>query len=186
MLNKKAPIAIGLTVAALLLAAPSAASADSYVVGPRVSITHPTIGVCEVSSVIFGPGFFQSREHVPVSISGASAKDATITDNTARTDGSMVAEFRPPAHGTGTYELSFGGSRPYVATIIVSNGHDAVANCDHDPNVTAARITPTDGGATLAITGGSVSPLMIGGGAAALALGGVLVGVSMIRRARRG
>ncbi|MDT0156738.1 hypothetical protein Q9R19_03765 [Microbacterium sp. ARD32] len=185
MLNKKAPIALGIAVAALVLAGPSAASAATYADGPNAAVADPSIGVCEVSSVIFGAGFFQAGEHVPVSIAGTAAADATITDNTARSDGSMVASFRPPAHGQGAYELSFGGSRPYVATITVSDGHDAVANCDHDPNVTAARVASGDAD-TLAITGADVSPWMVGGGAAALALGSVLVGISMVRRARRG
>lgn len=183
MLNKKTTFVLGIAVAALVLAGPTAASAATYADGPNASVSDPSIGVCEVSSVIFGPGFFRSGEHVPVAISGASAVDATITENTARANGSMVATFRPPAHGTGTYELAFGGSRPYVATITVSDGHDAVANCDHDPNV-AARVA--SGGATLAVTGADVSPWVVGGGAAALALGGVLVGASKIRRTRRG
>lgn len=148
-------------------------------------MNHPSISVCEVSSVIFGPGFFQAGEHVPVSISGASAAGATITDNTAHADGSMVASFRPPADGQGAYELSFGGTRPYVATIVVSHGHDAVANCDHDPAVAAAAVH-SNAGPTLAITGGKVSGWAIGGGALALAAGGTLLVISARRRSRQG
>jgi hypothetical protein len=184
MLNKRKTAALGLAVAALVLAGPTAASAATYTDGPNVSVDHPGIGVCEVSSVIFGAGFFQAHEHVPVSISGANASGASITNNTARADGSMVASFRPPADGQGAYELSFGGSRPYVATIVVSHGHDAVANCDHDPNV--AALASTTSGTTLAITGGTVSGWAIGGGALALAAGGALVVVGAKRRSRQG
>jgi hypothetical protein len=69
--------------------------------------------------------------------------------------------------------------RTYTAVISVSDGGGCGA-----PAPAAAVVH--DDVTTLAITGGSVSPWMIGGGAAALAVGGVLVGISVIRRARRG
>ncbi len=189
MLKKLA--AISLTVGALVLTAPVAASAatavpaasDSYAETPRVTVDDPIIDICEVSTIVFGAGYFQPSETVGVSVSGLNAADSAVSGNTAAADGSLVLTFRPPSDGEGSYAIAFSGSRSYTATITVSHGHDSAVTCDHDPGVAAAGTElPLTGGMELALTGGSVSPWILGGGAAALVAGGALVAVGVSRR----
>lgn len=193
MLKKLA--AISLTAGALVIAAPSIATAastipdassDTYPAPPGVKVGDPIIDVCEVSTVVFGPGYFLPSETVPVSVSGKDAGTSAISGNTAGADGSLTLTFRPPTDGEGSYALAFAGSRPYTATITVSHGHDAASSCDHDPAVAAAgtELPLTGGGMELALTGGSVSPWVLGGGAAALVAGGALVATGVARRKR--
>ncbi|AKV85161.1 hypothetical protein SOM10_00260 [Microbacterium sp. CFBP9023] len=192
MLKKLA--AISLTAGVLVLMAPAVASAspvvptesDSYAGTPRVSVDDPIIDICEVSTVVFGAGYFLPSENVGVSVSGLNAGDSAVSGNTAAADGSLVVTFRPPADGEGSYALAFDGSRSYTATITVSHGHDSAVSCDHDPGVAAAgtELPLTGGGLELALTGGSVSPWVLGGGAAALVAGGVLVATGVTRRKR--
>lgn len=190
MLKKLA--AISLTVGALVLSAPLAAGAatattaasDSYAGTPSVSVDDPVIDICEVSTIVFGAGWFTPSENVGVSVSGLNAADSAVSGNTAAADGSLVLTFRPPADGNGAYAIAFSGSRSYTATVTVSHGHDSVSNCDHDPTVAAAgsELPLTGTGTELALTGGSVSPWILGGGAAALVAGGALVAVGITRR----
>lgn len=190
MLKKLA--AISLTVGALVLCAPIAADAataataasDSYSGTPSVSVDDPIIDTCEVSTIVFGAGWFQPSETVGVSVSGLNAADSAVSGNTAAADGSLVLTFRPPSDGEGSYGVAFSGSRSYTATITVSHGHDSVSKCDHDPTVASAgsELPLTGTGTELALTGGSVSPWIIGGGAAALVAGGALVAVGISRR----
>lgn len=193
MLKKLA--VIGLTAGALILCAPTVASAapagfdatDSYAGPPKVTVEEPIIDTCEVSTIVFGAGWFQPSETVAVSVSGLDGADASISGNTAAADGSLVLTFRPPADGDGVYAVTFTGSRSYTATITVSHGHDAAVTCDHDPVVAPAGtelpLTGSNaGGLELALTGGSVSPWILGGGATALVAGGVLVAVGVSRR----
>lgn len=193
MLKKLA--AISLTVGALVLIAPTAATAapsvpaatsGSYAETPDVRVNDPIIDICEVSTIVFGPGYFLPSENVGVSVSGLKAADSAVSGNTAGADGSLTLTFRPPADGEGSYGISFNGSRSYTATITVSHGHDAATSCDHDPAVAAAgtELPLTGGTIELALTGGSVSPWVLGGGAAALVAGGALVAVGAARRKR--
>lgn len=193
MLKKLA--AISLTVGALVLIAPTAATAapsvpaatsGSYAETPDVRVNDPIIDICEVSTIVFGPGYFLPSENVGVSVSGLKAADSAVSGNTAGSDGSLTLTFRPPADGEGSYGISFNGSRSYTATITVSHGHDAATSCDHDPAVAAAgtELPLTGGTIELALTGGSVSPWVLGGGAAALVAGGALVAVGAARRKR--
>ncbi|WEK62679.1 MAG: hypothetical protein P0Y60_08135 [Candidatus Microbacterium colombiense] len=193
MLKKLA--AISLTAGALVLIAPTvataatpvqAASSGSYAETPGVKVSDPIIDTCEVSTIVFGAGYFLPSEHVGVSVSGANAADAAVSGNTASADGGLTVTFRPPAEGEGSYAVAFGGSRPYTATITVSHGHDAATTCDHDPVVASAgtELPLTGGAIELALTGGSVSPWILGGGAAALVAGGALVAVGSARRKR--
>lgn len=190
MLKKLA--VISLTVGALVLLAPSAATAapsayaepDSYSGTPGVTVDDPIIGICEASTIVFGSGYFQPSETVGVSVSGFNAADARVSGNTAAADGSLVLSFRPPANGEGSYAVAFSGSRSYTATITVSHGQSAAANCDHDPAVAAGSEMPLTGDSLeLALTGGSASPWLLGGGAAALVAGGALA-IAGIRRKR--
>ncbi|GGM46193.1 hypothetical protein [Microbacterium saperdae] len=195
MLKKLA--AISLTAGALVLIAPTvataapsvpAAASDSYAETPGVRVNDPIIDSCEVSTIVFGAGYFLPSENVGVSISGANAADAAVSGNTAGADGGLTLTFRPPADGQGSYGVAFSGSRSYTATITVSQGHDAAASCDHDPSVVAGAGTelPLTGSGTieLALTGGSVSPWVLGGGAVALVAGGALVAAGAARRKR--
>lgn len=191
MLKKLA--AISLTVGALVLMAPVAANAatavpaasDSYATPPSVSVDDPIIDICQVSTIVFGAGWFQPSENVGVSVSGLNAADSAVSGNTAAADGSLVLTFRPPSNGEGSYSVAFAGSRSYTATITVSHGHDSASSCDHDPTVASAGSElPLTGGTELALTGGSVSPWVLGGGAAALVAGGALVAVGISRRKR--
>lgn len=193
MLKKLA--AISLTAGALVLVAPAvataastvpAASSDSYPSPPGAKVGDPIIDICEVSTIVFGPGYFLPSENVNVSVSGLNAGKSAVSGNTAAGDGSLTLTFRPPSDGEGSYAIAFNGSRPYTATITVSHGHDAAASCDHDPGVAAAgtELPLTGGGFELALTGGSVSPWILGGGAAALVAGGSLVAVGASRRKR--
>lgn len=191
MLKKLA--AISLTVGALVLCAPVAADAatavtaasDSYAGTPSVSVDDPIIDTCEVSTIVFGAGWFQPSETVGVSVSGLNAADSAVSGNTAAADGGLVLTFRPPSDGEGSYAVAFSGSRSYTATITVSHGHDSVSNCDHDPTVASAGSElPLTGGTELALTGGSVSPWILGGGAGALVAGGALVAIGVSRRKR--
>ncbi|AZH78091.1 MULTISPECIES: hypothetical protein [Microbacterium] len=193
MLKKLA--AISLTAGALVLLAPAvataaptvpAASTDSYSTPPGVKVGDPIIDICEVSTIVFGPGFFLPSENVNVAVSGLNAADAAVSGNTATADGSLTLTFRPPSDGEGSYAIAFNGSRAYTATITVSHGHDAAVSCDHDPGVAAAgsELPLTGDGFELALTGGSVSPWVLGGGAAALVAGGALVAVGASRRKR--
>lgn len=193
MLKKLA--AISLTAGALVLVAPAvataaptvpAASSDSYPSPPGVKVGDPIIDICEVSTIVFGPGYFLPSENVNVSVSGFNAGKAAVSGNTAAGDGSLTLTFRPPSDGEGSYAVAFGGSRSYTATITVSHGHDAAPTCDHDPAVAPAgsELPLTGGGFELALTGGSVSPWILGGGAAALVAGGALVAVGASRRKR--
>ncbi|MGM1017679.1 MAG: hypothetical protein ACQEW8_09105 [Actinomycetota bacterium] len=85
MLKKLA--AISLTAGALVLIAPSAASAaptdlasvsvssftdDPYANTPDVTVADPVISICEVSTIAFGSGYFQPSEQVAVSVSRVS------------------------------------------------------------------------------------------------------------------
>jgi hypothetical protein len=193
MLKKLA--AISLTAGALVLLAPAvataaptvpAASTDSYSTPPGVKVGDPIIDICEVSTIVFGSGYFLPSENVNVAVSGLNAADAAVSGNTATADGSLTLTFRPPSDGEGSYAIAFNGSRSYTATITVSHGHDAAVSCDHDPAVAAAgsELPLTGDGFELALTGGSVSPWVLGGGAAALAAGGALVAVGASRRKR--
>jgi hypothetical protein len=193
MLKKLA--AISLTAGALVLIAPTvaiaapvapAATSDSYPETPDVRVKDPIIDICEVSTIVFGPGYFLPSENVGVSVSGLKAADSSVSGNTAGADGSLTLTFRPPADGEGSYGISFSGSRSYTATITVSHGHDAATSCDHDPAVAAAgtELPLTGGTIELALTGGSVSPWVLGGGAVALVAGGALVAAGAARRKR--
>ncbi|MDQ0725953.1 hypothetical protein [Microbacterium sp. W4I20] len=192
MLKKLA--AISLTAGALVFIAPTVATAaqtvpaaesDSYAGTPGVKVGDPIIDTCEVSTVVFGAGYFLPSETVNVNVSGLNAGGASVSGNTASADGGLTVTFRPPADGEGSYTLAFGGSRPYTATITVSHGQDAAANCGHDPAVAPAGTEmPLTGGTELALTGGSVSPWMLGGGAVALVAGGALVAAGAARRKR--
>ncbi|WAA67375.1 hypothetical protein [Microbacterium oxydans] len=194
MLKKLA--AISLAAGALVLAAPAVATAapsapapsssGSYPSPPGVKVGDPIIDICEVSTIVFGPGYFLPSENVNVSVSGLNAGNAAVSGNTAATDGSLTLTFRPPSDGEGSYAIAFGGSRSYTATIAVSHGHDAASTCDHDPAVApaGAELPLTGDGFELALTGGSVSPWILGGGAAALVAGGALVAVGASRRKR--
>lgn len=201
MLKKLA--VISLTAGALVLSAPAVASAsptglvpiagDSYPGPPDAIVDSPVIDACEVSSIVFGSGYFNPGENVAVSISGANAADASYSGNIANAEGGMVMSFDPPAESTGTYEVAFTGTRSYTAVITVSRGHDAAVSCDHDPGVAAAGTElpltggeqPIAGGAIeLALTGGGVSPWLLGSGAVVLAAGGVLIAAGATRRKR--
>lgn len=193
MLKKLA--AISLTAGALVFIAPSVATAapsgpavttDSYAETPGVKVDDPIIDICEVSTIVFGPGYFLPSENVNVSVSGLNAANAAVSGNTAAADGSMTVTFRPPSDGEGSYAIAFGGSRSYTATITVSHGHDAAVSCDHDPSVAPAgsELPLTSDGFELALTGGSVSPWILGGGAVALVAGGALVAAGAARRKR--
>lgn len=195
MLKKLA--AISLAAGVLVLAAPAVATAaptdlavtgnGSYAENPRVSVDDPVIDICEVSTIVFGSGYFLPGERVAVSVSGTNAADASISGNTAGADGALVLTFRPPSDGEGSYSVSFSGAeRSYTAVITVTHGHDSAVNCDHDPGVAAAGTElPLSGpGMELALTGGGASPWILGGDAAALAAGGVLVAVGAARRRR--
>lgn len=187
MLKKLA--AISLTAGALILAAPSIASAapgDSYPSPPSAKVGDAIIDTCEVSTVAFGAGYFEPSETVGVSVSGQNAGAAAISGNTAAADGSLKVTFRPPSDGQGAYALDFAGSRTYTAMVTVSHGTAAASSCDHDPGVAAPAGTelPLTGGMELALTGGSVSPWVVGGGAVALVAGGALVAVGAARRKR--
>lgn len=193
MLKKLA--AISLTAGALVLVAPAvataaptvpAASSDSYPSPPGAKVGDPIIDICEVSTIVFGQGYFLPSENVNVSVSGLNAADSALSGNTAASDGSLTLTFRPPSDGEGSYAIAFNGSRSYTATITVSHGHDAATSCDHDPGVAAAgtELPLTGGGFELALTGGSLSPWVLGGGAAALVAGGALVAVGASRRKR--
>ena len=183
MLKKLA--VISLTAGALVLAAPAVAvaapsdglslEAGSYAKPPNVTVDEPVIDVCEISTIVFGTGYFAPGENVAVEVSGFNAAQGSYSGNVANADGGLVLSFRPPADGNGTYSLAFTGSRSYTATITVSHGHDAAVSCDHDPGVASAA-------AGLAVTGGEVSPWVIGGGAVALLGGGVLVAAGLTRR----
>ncbi|MFT4157018.1 MAG: hypothetical protein QM630_03705 [Microbacterium sp.] len=185
MLKKLA--AISLTAGALVLTAPVAAdaatdSSDSYAGTPSVSVSDPIVDTCAVSTIAFGSGWFQPSENVDVSVSGYAAADAVVSGNIAAADGSLVLTFRPPSDGEGSYAVAFSGSRSYTATLTVSNGQDSVANCDHDPAVSASGASVAGSSTELALTGGSVSPWILGAGATALIAGGTLVAVGIHRR----
>ena len=193
MLKKLA--VISLAAGALVLVAPTvataaptvpAASSDSYPTPPGAKVGDPIIDICEVSTIVFGPGYFLESENVNVSVSGYNAGKAAVSGNIAGADGSLTLTFRPPSDGEGSYAVAFNGSRSYTATITVSHGHDAATSCDHDPGVASAgsELPLTSGGIELALTGGSVSPWVLGGGAAALVAGGALVAVGTSRRKR--
>lgn len=193
MLKKLA--AISLTAGALVLIAPSVATAapsvpaatfGNYAETPGVKVNDPIIDICEVSTVVFGPGYFLPSENVGVSVSGSNAADSSVSGNTAGADGSLTLTFRPPSNGEGSYGIAFSGSRSYTATITVSQGHDSAVSCDHDPGVAAAgsELPLTGPGLELALTGGSVSPWLLGGGAVALVAGGALVAAGAARRKR--
>lgn len=192
MLKKLA--VISLTAGALVLMAPSVATAapiesiaaesGSYAEPPRVKVGDPIIDICEVSTIVFGAGYFLPSEQVAVSVSGLNADDSSISGNTAAADGSLVLTFRPPSDGEGSYSVAFNGSRSYTATITVSHGHDAAVSCDHDPAVAGTELPLTGDGMELALTGGAVSPWILGGGALALAAGGALVVAGAARRKR--
>lgn len=193
MLKKLA--VISLAAGALVLVAPTvataaptvpAASSDSYPTPPGAKVGDPIIDICEVSTIVFGPGYFLASENVNVSVSGYNAGKAAVSGNIAGADGSLTLTFRPPSDGEGSYAVAFNGSRSYTATITVSQGHDEATSCDHDPGVATAgsELPLTGGGIELALTGGSVSPWVLGGGAAALVAGGALVAVGASRRKR--
>lgn len=184
MLKKLA--AISLTAGALVLFAPAVASADSYAEPPKVNVDSPVVDTCEVSAVVFGPGYFEPSETVAVGVSGLNAARASYSGNVANAEGGMVLSFRPPADGDGTYELAFTGSRSYSALITVSQGHDAAVSCYHDPGVapTGTELPLTGSAIELALTGGGVSPWALGGGAVTLAAGGVLIAAGASRRKR--
>lgn len=192
MLKKLA--AISLAAGALILAAPTAASADSdsYADRPGVSVNDPIIDVCDVSTISFGPGSFQPSEVVGVSVSGLNASEAQISGNTAAGDGSLTVSFRPPSGGSGAYAITFTSAGAATARAAAISQYTAVitvsgtSSCAQDPGVAAAGTElplTGDGAFELALTGGEVSPWLIGGGAA-LAVGGGLVVVGAARRKR--
>ena len=88
MLKKLA--VISLTAGALVLIAPSVASAaptdlasvsvSSYPDTPDVTVGDAVISVCEVSTVAFGSGYFQPNEQVAVSVSRVSMGSGGNTD----------------------------------------------------------------------------------------------------------
>lgn len=191
MLKKLA--AISLTVGALVLIAPAAATAapssvptasDSYTDSPGARVNDPIIDSCEVSTVVFAAGYFLPSENVGVSVSGLNAADSAVSGNTAGTDGGLTLTFRPPSDGDGSYAIAFSGSRSYTATVTVSEGQGA--SCAKDPVTAAAgsELPLTGTGMELALTGGSVSPWILGGGAVALVAGGALVAAGAARRKR--
>ncbi|MGM7678238.1 hypothetical protein [Microbacterium sp. A94] len=203
MLKKLA--VISLTAGALVLCAPAVASAaptevapfasGSYVDPPGVAVDSPVIDVCEVSTVVFGSGYFADGEQVAIGVSGFNAAAASYSGNVANADGGMVLSFRPPADGHGSYALAFDGTRSYTALITVSQGHDAAVSCDHDPQVAASgtelpltgggmELPLTGDGMELALTGGGASPWILAGGAAALAAGTALTVAGIARRKR--
>ncbi|MFJ4224633.1 hypothetical protein [Microbacterium sp. NPDC089695] len=203
MLKKLA--AISLTAGALVLMAPTVASAatDSYAEPPRVSVDQPVISSCGASTIAFGAGYYEPSETLGVSVSGLNAADAAVSGNTAAADGSLVVSFRPPADGDGTYAVTFDRSQAsggattartvtasqasaasYTARITVSQGAVVGASCHHDPAAAGTEMPLTGDGLELALTGGSVSPWVVGGGAAALVAGGALVATGVIRRKR--
>lgn len=186
MLKKLA--AISLTAGALILVAPtvaSAASTDSYTEPPRVSVGDPIIDSCQASTIAFGAGYFEPSEQVNVSVSGLHAADAAVSGNTAAADGSLTVSFRPPSDGDGAYAVAFGGSRPYTATITVSEGQGTAGSCGQGPAAAAGTELPLTGdGFELALTGGGASPWILGGGAVALVAGGSLVALGAARRKR--
>lgn len=186
---------ISLVAGALVLSAPAVATAApaesaplaaaSYTEPPQVTVDDPVIDICEVSTVVFGAGYFQPGENVGVGVSGANAANASYSGNVANADGGMVLSFRPPSDGNGSYDISFNGSRSYTATVTVSHGHDAAVSCNHDPAVAAANTElPLTDGIELALTGGDASPWLVGGGIVALAAGGILVAAGVTRRKR--
>lgn len=196
MLKKLA--AIGLTVGALVLAAPLAATAapsdfastasDPYADDPSVSVGDPVIDLCEVSTITFGAGYFLPGERVGVSVSGLNAADAQVSGNTAAADGGMVVSFRAPADGHGSYSVAItGAERAYTATITVADGRDSTCSPDQGsaPGDTELPLTgSSNSGMELALTGGDVSPWILGGGAAALIAGGVLIAAGAARHRR--
>lgn len=194
MLKKLA--AISLAAGALVFIAPTVATAapvvpdaasDSYPSPPGVKVDDAIIDTCEVSTIVFGSGYFLPSENVNVSVSGLNAGESAVSGNTAAADGSLTVTFRPPSDAEGSYAVAFGGSRPYTATITVSHGHDAAVTCGHDPAVVAPAGTElplTGDGFELALTGGSVSPWVLGGGAVALVAGGALVAAGAARHKR--
>ncbi|WP_298036737.1 hypothetical protein [uncultured Microbacterium sp.] len=193
MLKKLA--VISLTAGALVLSAPAVATAapsgitpaaDAYTEPPRVTVDDPVIRLCEVSTIVFGSGYFLPGENVAVGVSGKNAAASSFSGNVANADGGLVLSFRAPADGEGAYSVAFTGSRSYTALITVSSGRDAVSSCNHDPGTAPAGTERplTDGPMELALTGGGVSPWALGGGALALAAGGVLVAAGASRRKR--
>ncbi|WP_144877204.1 LPXTG cell wall anchor domain-containing protein [Microbacterium sp. 1.5R] len=187
MLKKLA--AIGLTAGALVLLAPSMASAaddsDSYANTPRVSVDNPVIESCGASTIAFGAGYYQPSEVLGVSVSGQNAADAAVSGNTAAADGSLVVSFRPPAGAEGTYAITFDRAQDaasYTTRVTVSGGAVAGSSCHHDPVAAGTELALTGNGTELALTGGSVSPWLIGAGAAALIGGGALVATGIVRR----
>lgn len=193
MLKKLA--AIGLAAGALVLIAPTAATAappvhgaasGSYADTLGVKVSDPIIDVCGVSTIVFGEGYFLPSEDVNVSVSGMNASGAEVSGNTAGSDGSLTVSFRPPSDGQGSYGVAFGGSRSYNATITVSQGDDSASSCDQDPTAAPAgtELPLTGEGFELALTGGDVSPWIVGGGAVALVGGGALVAAGAARRKR--
>ncbi|MFT4260678.1 hypothetical protein [Microbacterium sp.] len=191
MLKKLA--AIGLTVGALVIAAPVAANAaDDYTTPPGVNVDDPIVDICEVSTIVFGPGWFAPSETVSVSVSGYNAGAASVSGNTASADGSLVLSFRPPSDAQGNYAVTFtrtqteGGNGPQSYTAQVTVSTSSSSGCHHDPVIAAASGTelPLTGATELALTGGDVSPWVLGGGAAALVAGSALVAVGAARRKR--
>ncbi|MFS0852525.1 hypothetical protein [Microbacterium sp. 179-I 3D4 NHS] len=197
MLKKLA--AISLAAGVILLAGPTAATADPgpYADKPKVTVDDPIIDICDVSTIVFGAGSFLSGEQVGVSVSGINAADAAVSGNTAAADGSLTVTFRPPDGGSGSYAVTFtsggvattaqaaaaAGIGQYTAVITVN---DASSGCMRDPAVAAAgtELPLTGSPMELALTGGDVSPWLIGGGAAALAVGGGILVVATTRRKR--
>lgn len=186
----------GLIAGALVLSAPAVASAAPldttpassapYTEPPKVTVDTPVVDVCESSTIVFGPEYFQPGENVGVGISGSNATEASYSGNVANGDGGMVLSFRPPADGDGAYDIVVSGSRSYTATVTVSRGHDSSVMCEHDPGVAPASTElPLTGGIELALTGGGVSPWVVGGGVAAMAAGGLLVASAVARRRAR-
>lgn len=194
---------LGLTVGAMVLMAPFAASADTegtdpangtYATPPRAGVEKPVIDTCDVSTIVFGAGYFGASETVGVSVSGLNATDAAVSGNTASADGSMVVSFRPPANGSGSYGVTFTGAESsYTATVSISQTRSS--NCGDPEPAPAETELPLTGGSAgsagsaddtfeLALTGGDVSPWVVGGGALALAAGGTLLIAGATRRKR--
>lgn len=194
MLKKLATIS--LTAGALIFVAPTiataspssvpAASADTYSTPPGVKVDDPIIDICEVSTMVFEPGYFLPSEDITISVSGLNAGDAALSGNTAAADGSLTLTFRPPSDGEGSYAVAFKGSRSYTATITVSHGYHAASSCDQDPAIAPAgsELPLSGGGLELALTGASVSPWVLGGSAVALVAGGAIVAAGASRRKR--
>ena len=161
MLKKMA--VIGLTAGALLMIAPTTATAASfetpaptpsprtYAETPRVSVGDPIIDTCEASTIAFGAGYFLPGERVGVSVSGLNAATAAVSGTIADGAGGLVVSFRPPADGAGTYSLTFAGSAGSARS-----GGSAVSGTPADTTALATTVTGPDYTATITVVGSGI------------------------------